>query len=1413
MKVARRTVVILFSIMLAVTGVAGSSFGLENDPAVEDTTITVEQPVQTNEEEQISTEDESDNTVTENESSVEVKSDEDKPKAEAKVQEFIEKDSGITVTAIAPADAFPDGTTMTVRKVEDKDTIQTIRDTVNKENANITAVDISFKNGSGKEIQPDTPIQITIKSDSLAKAEDPIVVHVPDKGEPEKLTKRDNNIESDTEKKEVSFEADSFSVYAVVDDSTEEEARATVNFYNKAGTEILATVYVKNSDSLEDLESIVYDPGAGTLAEGDLFRGWSISTVNTTDGFSYDASTPTKDIGQVREFLEQANITEGDVYNIYPMIFRAYSVQFKDEDGVTIHSEVLINRTGEAVSYTINTPYTPKEQDSAFLGWNVTNIGSDNINPAPSAMPDSLYPNGTTVEISGNVIFAPDAPEGYWLVFNENGSGVSYTAPQFIRQGNTPTAPDDPSRLGYSFGGWYSNADGTGATFDFNQPLTQRTTVYARWIANPTAEYTVIIWQQQTTGDKYDFVQSIRLTGNTNAVINSISQRGSGNNTYARINGTDYQYTGFHLKEYDQNKTVSPDGTTVVNVYYDRNEYTLTFQAPTQATASEGDRPYVYVYNEGDGTTLERTRLYYHNGRWYTNRSGFWNYTYSGEYTGGVYSNNTYSTVKTITARYGADISSDFPIVGTNGVTYDSGERWKPQSNNVGLNDVILQIRTMPAGNVTFRLSYPERPLKTMNYYVEALSTDTGTVTAPNPLYKDGATNTQVDPGNMRFKLQFTLNARYNGVTVEDLMELEGYEFLGVNERADDEGRYIWNTTQNGTINIYYIRDKYKIIYNDGKYVDGDGVDITGATIREHIYESNDINFGASLADQKDAYNPTLEGYSFAGWFIDDACTQAFDFDNSTMPKGGISLYAKWVQTQYRVFMHPNVPSSDTSLDWGGQAMCFRVDYGDKIAGGNTIIGTRDDYDIIGWYTDEACTEPFNFDAYVLNDTTVTTPYYRTEPNNLDKYGNPIGTSNSDAANNRTWINYKLDLYAKWRAKLNGARGINVVYDANESEEVTGKNPPIDSLDYLDNTEAVAGAASTPDDESQQFLYWVVQHWDETQNKYVDTAKKVYPGDTFTVLKSNARVEDRTPTQDDPSTKVYTVQLRAEYGPKDVPADTHITWYGNGGTIDGNNTTSNINLQINEAVDIIDGSKLSKSGYKFIGWSRQVEPEGAFNNGSVDVSKYTEKELTSDDLFLVYHEAEGDTAAYYTYGSNTVSKVAADENDPYHALYAVWERATYNVIIRKHIDGVYSDPTKEFTFTATMGSTQSTFTLTDYNDELENQELYSNIDYGTTFSVTETTDGYTAYPITVKKYSDAELSNLISETNINNGDSITVDSYVLIEYTNYLDIVITGVRDGNPLYVLPLITLSAILLLLGYTYLRYRRRRDYADEE
>ena len=1105
---------------------------------------------------------------------------------------------------------LPKGTTPAVADVDvDDDIMESINSVLPDVVAeDVTAIDISFEY-EGKEVEPvdQLPVGITLRSDAIKEGMQ--LIHICDNGDVEIIPFEI------VEDGVIKFESNAFSVYAVVEPgSTDPEARATLNFYGENTSSPIATFYVKNADLTDDtaLSQIVYDPGVDELGSGEIFKGWNISTKNTTDGLNYGSNTEAKTIDDIRTFLKTLTIAEGDVYNIYAMIFQAYNVQFKDEDGAMVHGETLINKSGEAVSYTIKTDYTPKTEDQQFQGWYATTTTTDGITPV-----QDKYQVGDTVSIKGDVIFTPDAPQGNWLVFNSNlgtdtDNKASYTPPQFIKTGQTGTQPTAPTRVGYTFGGWYADPECT-TTFNFNTVITTRTTVYAKWTEVATAKYTVIIWKQRVTDDKnaaeadktYDVWEVIPLTGTTNSAITSVTQNGDPVNTGRTnpaqtrnilVNGTEYSQTGFHCARYDAGKTIKANGTTVVNVYYDRNLITITFNAGST------------------GGWFSQTRYIYNS------------------------ISNRYVNTMTFSGLFDAPLEFNWPSqywTNANGTGTATNNLWTHGSNNGG-------------GTLTFygsyKLSYPNTVSETLTL----TSAGNGTIR----FYQQNIDGSWPDANGYHEIIysstnNFTLRNKYAGFTV--------YQYKG--------GAYSntgWNTASvnqvvdgsNSQLNIRFSRNKYPINFLDGTYFNGDGVTMREAT-GTSLKTSDDIYYQASTASYNkggaDYYEPpaSVAGYIFSGWYIDKTCTVPYTFN--TMPEGGITVYAKWVAVQYRIFLHANVDPSDASLDWGGQSMCFRVDEDEKLANGNKIIGTRDEYELVGWYFDEACTIPFNFDAYAINgELSYLEDYDQTESTEYNKWSRPTSNTNSDAANNRVWITKKLNLYAKWRSTMKGSMGIQIIYDALEgTNSANDEQVYKDSLYYLDSSKAIAQPAATPTDNTLHFVGWIVQKWND--GAWVDTVK-VSPGDSFEVLKANA-LKETNPDWDNVTENqqyLYTIKVVAEYGPKDTPTPTHITWYDNYTTnpVEGANYITDNDLQINAAVDIEPATLFTRPGYKFLGWARV----DTTNAQGVPISGYTlsPRNLTAEDLYLIYDAATG-------------SFKLADERYPYHDMYAVWEEQFFYI--------------------------------------------------------------------------------------------------------------------------------------------------------
>jgi len=73
----------------------------------------------------------------------------------------------------------------------------------------------------------------------------------------------------------------------------------------------------------------------------------------------------------------------------------------------------------------------------------------------------------------------------YTVTFNSNGG--SHIDGQIVEAGGTARQPDDPTREGYIFDGWYSDED----EYDFYTPVTANITLYARWKEVPLGSFAV----------------------------------------------------------------------------------------------------------------------------------------------------------------------------------------------------------------------------------------------------------------------------------------------------------------------------------------------------------------------------------------------------------------------------------------------------------------------------------------------------------------------------------------------------------------------------------------------------------------------------------------------------------------------------------------------------------------------------------------------------------------------------------------------------------------------------------------------------------------------------------------------------------------------------------------------------------
>ena len=93
-----------------------------------------------------------------------------------------------------------------------------------------------------------------------------------------------------------------------------------------------------------------------------------------------------------------------------------------------------------------------------------------------------------TADITYAAKFVQLPPEKVAVSFDT--AGGSYVETQVIGAGEKATKPADPTREGYTFGGWYTDST-YGTEFDFSIAVNAGTVVRAKWTKNAAAQYTV----------------------------------------------------------------------------------------------------------------------------------------------------------------------------------------------------------------------------------------------------------------------------------------------------------------------------------------------------------------------------------------------------------------------------------------------------------------------------------------------------------------------------------------------------------------------------------------------------------------------------------------------------------------------------------------------------------------------------------------------------------------------------------------------------------------------------------------------------------------------------------------------------------------------------------------------------------
>lgn len=488
-----------------------------------------------------------------------------------------------------------------------------------------------------------------------------------------------------------------------------------------------------------------------------------------------------------------------------------------------------------------------------------------------------LYDTTTKVAADGSTVVEIYYDRNYYLMsFNLNGGfGVE---PIYARFGaalevGTPTKP------GYTFSGWEPQVPATVPA--------ENTTHKAKWTPGESG-FTVVFWYENANDNGYSVAGTYKP-----ADVKPGTEKKSGDYKNQNFTGRDTKHFTYNAAK-AETVTVKGDGSTVLNVYYTRNTYTLKFRV------------------------LNCDKWLFH-----------------------THSDSCYKVIKTITAKYQADIHGNFPIKDGNDTIW-----WKvPQGTETyGNSDeqrYLGSIDTMPGENITFEKNDSESGAK-IYYYVETINGAAGDTAYKGRNYK------QYKVIDLDYSESTSLTYR------EEFHPITGFTQGDSNPYLPKDG----SVRMQKNNYLYYTRNSYNLkFYNYNAYVDGKGGSVQyEAPLSSHYFEPE---YPANL--EKNAY-------VFDGWYTTAGCYEGSkaDLNTMTMPASDVILYAKWVPKTHTVKAY----KTKDALENGEDALHTY----DNVPHGTAVPSTPGDpvngaYVFVGWFYEENGVEKaFDFSMPVIKD-------------------------------------------------------------------------------------------------------------------------------------------------------------------------------------------------------------------------------------------------------------------------------------------------------------------------------------------------------------------------------------------------------------------------------------------------------------
>ena len=602
-----------------------------------------------------------------------------------------------------------------------------------------------------------------------------------------------------------------------------------------------------------------------TYSGENTMAGAVYKTVDVENKIAAAKGDQVSHIQLVKDSGKTINLTAGEAESLGAITFDIASSAIYGED---------LEITLKVAADTENTTKTA----------DVTNISL--ATTADGGQVASFYPMNTGTDLGAEVVTT------YTVTYDaDNGTQATI---QTVGRNQTATQPANPEKAGYEFLGWYVGNE----AFDFATLITQNVQLTAKW-TEAMAEYTVKHMQEKLDGT-YEVKETEKPSGQT------------GTSTKADAN----TYEGFTAQAITQ-QTIAADGSTVVEIYYTRNSYNLTWNLDNGTETDTTEVKY--------GTTItapaDPQKIGYEFGGWdqAITTMPAKDMTITAKWTPITYSivfnenGGTGMTTGIQDAEYDTDVTLTQNGFTKTGYTFNG---WNTKADGSGekYENTAKNLTSTPGATVTLYAQWKA------NTYTVRFNPGTGVTAEP-------------------YSQDFTYGADEVALRPNEFTHPDStYAFAGWAETPGgtvkyNDGAGVKNLTDenNGTVDLYAVwkQNEFKINYSSSPADIGmktDGL--------EGTFSSSD---GYVITNE-----PTATGYTFTKWTTEtQGVTISSDGKTVTIPvgqTGEVNLVAEFTPKQYTI-------TFDTA---GGSAIdAITKDYGASINKPNDP--TKKGYTFDGW--------------------------------------------------------------------------------------------------------------------------------------------------------------------------------------------------------------------------------------------------------------------------------------------------------------------------------------------------------------------------------------------------------------------------------------------------------------------------------